>query len=238
MENITYILIVLLLLLYFKWIIIILILPIHVIHNQVRKKWNSAEHMPFFSKILIMPYWLWERLFKDGWERFMLFQVSTIPSNHLRRFLYKILGGEIGPQTVIHFRTEIRRLYCLKIGKGSIIGDNALLDARNKIIIGENVNLSSNVSIYTEQHDHRDPYFGCSTGNNKSVIIKDRAWIGSNVIILPGVHIGTGAVCCAGSVITKDVEPYAVVAGVPAKQVNSRPTDLRYEFDGSSCRLY
>lgn len=238
MEKITFILIFFVLLLYIKWAIIILILPIQIINNSVRKKWNTKDEMPFLAKLLVIPYWIWDRIFNYGWERFMLFHVSTLPSNHLRRLIYKLLGGDIEKYSVFHYKTEIRRIYCLKIGKGTIIGDNALLDARNKIIIGKNVNLSSNVSIYSEQHDHRNPYFECTSERNKTVVIDDRVWIGSNVIILPGVHIGTGAVCCAGSVITKDVEPYAVVAGIPAKKVNTRPSDLRYEFDGSSCRLY
>ena len=71
-----------------------------------------------------------------------------------------------------------------------------------------------------------------------SVEIDDRVWLGSNVIVLPGVHIGEGAVCCAGCVVTKDVEPYAVVAGIPAKKVGERLQVLKYEFDGKSCRLY
>lgn len=238
MENLVYILLILVLLLYIKWIMIILIAPIQITNNLVRKKWEKKEQMPFFAKLLVIPYWIWEKLFNNGWERFMLYHVSTIPSNHLRKLIYKLLGCNIEKNSVFHFKTEIRRIYYLNVGKGSIIGDNALLDARNKIIIGENVNLSSNVSIYTEQHDHRDPYFECTSERNKTVIIGDRAWIGSNVIILPGVKIGTGAVCCAGSVVTKDVEPYAIVAGIPAKKVNTRPTDLRYEFDGSACRLY
>jgi len=130
--------------------------------------------------------------------------------------------------------------WSLYIDKGTIIGDNALLDARRRLQIGKNVNLSSNVSIYTQQHDHRDPYFACPNPQNKkmSVEIDDRAWLGSNVIVLPGVHIGEGAVCCAGCVVTKDVEPYAVVAGIPAKKVGERPQVLKYEFDGKSGRLY
>ena len=68
--------------------------------------------------------------------------------------------------------------------------------------------------------------------------IGDRAWLGSNVMVLPGVVIGEGAVCCGGCVVTKDVEPYAVVAGIPAKKVGERPRDLRYEFNGKSKRLY
>ena len=71
-----------------------------------------------------------------------------------------------------------------------------------------------------------------------SVEIGDRAWIGSNVVVLPGITIGEGAVCCAGCVVTKDVEPYAVVAGIPAKKVGERPQILTYEFSGRASRLY
>ena len=95
------------------------------------------------------------------------------------------------------------------------------------------------LSIYTLQHDHRDPNFECNMSNEPMhVEIGDRVWLGCNVIVLPGVKIGEGAVCCAGCVVTKDVEPYSVVAGIPAKKVNERPRDMKYEFDGDSCRLY
>lgn len=124
------------------------------------------------------------------------------------------------------------------MGGGTIIGDNAILDARSGLELGENVNLSSNVSIYTLQHDHRDPHFKCTPKSGKPVKIGDRVWLGSNVIVLPGITIGEGAVCCAGCVVTKDVEPYAVVAGIPARKVNERPRDLVYEFRGRACRLY
>lgn len=88
------------------------------------------------------------------------------------------------------------------------------------------------------QHNHRDPYFSCDTDRKQSVEIDDRAWLGSNVVVLPGVHIGEGAVCCAGCVVTKDVEPYSVVAGIPAKKVGERPRNLKYEFSGHSVRFY
>lgn len=170
----------------------------------------------------------------------MLFNISTLPSVHLRKWLYKGVGARLGKYVVIHFRTEMRAPEKLTIGKGTIIGDNAILDARRGLTIGENVNLSSNVSIYTLQHDHRNPDFACPADNEVkfSVEIDDRAWLGSNVIVLPGVHICEGAVCCAGCVVTKDVEPYTVVAGIPAKKVGERPRNLRYEFKGKSCRFY
>lgn len=204
--------------------------PFQVLYN--------IRHYSIVFKVLSIPYYLWEKCFRKGWERYMLFQIGIIPSCHLRKWIYKALGVKIGSNVIFHFKTEIRSPYKLRVGNGTIIGDNALLDARNGIIMGNNVNLSSNVSIYTEQHDHRDPWFRCTSRKNKGVIIGDRVWLGSNVVVLPGVTIGEGAVCCAGSVIAKDVKPFAVVAGIPAIMVNERPRNLVYEFDGKSCRLY
>lgn len=144
----------------------------------------------------------------------------------------------MGKRVVVHFRSEIRAPYNLELGDGTIIGDNAILDARSKLKLGMNVNLSSNVSIYTLQHNHRSPVFDCEFERDLSVTIEDRVWLGSNVLVLPGVRIGEGAVVCAGAVVTKDVEPYSVVAGIPAHKVGERPRNLTYEFSGKTCWFY
>lgn len=67
----------------------------------------------------------------------------------------------MGKNVTIHFRTEMRCPERLTLDDGTIIGDNAILDARRGLTMGRNVNLSSNVSIYVLQHDHRDPNFDC-----------------------------------------------------------------------------
>ena len=231
MKTAVVILSVLVGILYLKWVLIALVYPWQAFWYRYRKTGKKVW------KVLGAPYRLWEKLCRDGWQRFSLYQMETIPSNHLRKWLYCGLGAECGKRSVFHFRTEIRDPFLLKVGEGTVIGDNALLDAHNGLTMGKNVNLSSNVVIYTGQHDHRDPYFR-SKGGKRSVEIGDRAWLGSNVMVLPGVVIGEGAVCCAGAVITRDVEPYTVVAGIPAKPVGERPRDLRYTFPGKTCRFY
>ena len=118
---------------------------------------------------------------------------------------------------IIYYGSEIRAPYNFKIGKGSIIGDKSILDARKEIEIGENVNFSSNVHIWTEQHDHRDPYFKCNSNHTFKVIVGNRAWVGPNVTILPKVKIGEGAVIASGSVVTKSIPAYSIAVGVPAK---------------------
>lgn len=200
-------LIIAIVILYLKWIFITLLYPLEACWGLYR---NNKSNKLF--KLLAVPCYVIERILRFGGGRFLIFNISTIPSNHLRRLLYKGLGAHIASKVVFHFRTEIRAPWSLYIDKGTIIGDNALLDARRRLQIGKNVNLSSNVSIYTQQHDHRDPYFACPNPQNKkmSVEIDDRAWLGSNVIVLPGVHIGEGAVCCAGCVVTLKSATYRV----------------------------
>lgn len=237
MKTTIIILIILVSLLYLKWILIIAVFPFQVIHGQILKKWGTEQNAPLVYRVFDKPYQYWEKIFRKGWQRYMLFQVGLIPFHYIRRFVYRALGAEIGKNVVFHFRTEIRGIHRLKIGAGTIIGDNALLAAQRGLTIGKNVNLSSNVSIYSGAHDHRNPSFRSTPATTRPITIGDRVWIGSNAIILTGVNIGEGAVVCAGCVVTKDVEPYAVVAGIPARKVNERPRDLRYEFK-KIVRLY
>lgn len=134
---------------------------------------------------------------------------------------------------VLYYGIEVRNPANITIGRGSIVGDNSILDGRNGIVIGKNVVLASNVRIWTEQHDHRDPWFRCNTQEHRPVTIGDRAWIGSHSIILHSVNIGEGAVVAAGAVVTHDVPPFAIVAGIPAKTIGERNSNLQYELDGS-----
>lgn len=177
--------------------------------------------------------------FWNGYLRYALFRIGYIPSHAIRNLIYKrVCLIEIGSKAVIYFGAEIRAPQNLKIGEGSIIGDQAILDARNGITIGANVNFSSGVHIWTEQHDHEDPDFKCNSDGSYRVIIEDRAWLGPRTTILRGVTIGVGAVVAAGAVVTKDVAPYMIVGGIPARNIGERSRNLRYEFDGTYIPFY
>ena len=184
----------------------------------------QKHHVNFVGKI--------KKLLAD-FSSYYLYKLSLIPSHHIRNFIYRtVCRMSLGKDAVIYYGTEIREPGNIVIGNGSIIGDNSILDGRNGIIIGENVVFASNVKIWTEQHDHRDPWFRCETQEHRPVIIDERAWIGSHTIILHSVHVGTGAVVAAGAVVTHDVEPFSIVAGIPAKKIGERNKDLRYTFSG------
>lgn len=151
--------------------------------------------------------------------------VGHIPSARLRHAFYRaVMGVELGRGARINGRAEIRKGR-VRIGKNSVIGHDAILDGRLGIEIGESVNLSSEVAIWTMQHDHRDLDFRSVGG---PVTVGDHAWLSFRAVVLPGVSIGPGAVVAAGAVVTGDVPPYSVVAGMPAKVIGTRPKTLRY----------
>jgi acetyltransferase-like isoleucine patch superfamily enzyme len=115
----------------------------------------------------------------------------------------------------------------LKIGNNSSIGPYAYIGCSGYIEIGDNVMMSPRVSIYSENHNFSEasqPMI--EQGVTRSFVkIEDDCWIAANSIILAGVTIGKGSIVAAGSVVTKDVPPYSIVGGNPAKIIKSRIAD-------------
>tara|TARA_B100000674_G_C37498531_1_gene759270 strand:+ start:77 stop:625 length:549 start_codon:yes stop_codon:yes gene_type:complete len=164
--------------------------------------------------------------FYHGLRSLSLKIVSNIPSHTIRNFFLKYLFFlKLNKNSIMYSGFFLRSPEKIKINSGSVIGYNCELDGRMGIDIGKNVNISSDVKIYTLQHDYNSRDF-CGSGS--PVIIEDYVWISVRCIILPGVKIGKGAVIAAGSVVTKDVEPYAVMGGIPAKKISERSKDLKY----------
>ncbi|MDQ6821469.1 MAG: acyltransferase [Actinomycetota bacterium] len=160
------------------------------------------------------------------------FWTGRLPIRKLRHACYRRMGLTLGTGAIVHRGLELRAASGVRIGIGTVVGFDVILDGRRGIVIGANVNVSSEVAIWTLQHDHRDPRFGDTGGR---VTIGDRAWLSFRATILPGVSVGEGAVVAAGAVVTSDVPPYAIVAGVPARVVGERsPRELSYELGASA----
>ena len=178
-------------------------------------------------------------IFFIGYERYLIHRIKMFPCHAVRNWVYRhVYLVDKHKASTIYFGCEIRSGVNLHIGKGSIVGDNCILDARQGIYIGENVNLSSEVHLWTEAHDVNDPYFRSMPRNHGPIHVGNRAWLGSNVTVLDNVKIGEGAVVCSGAVVTKDVEPFTIVAGIPAKKIGERNRNLKYEFTGSHTSFY
>ena len=172
------------------------------------------------------------KLLLNGWVMYRVKRLGTFPSQKYRIWMLKhIFKMDIADKVVIYNWNTIRAPWNISVGKGSVIGDQAILDGRNSIIIGANVNISTDAHIYTEQHDINDIEFR-SLNSGGCVIIGDRAWISSHTTILPKVKVGNGAILAAGGVATNDLDAFHIYGGVPAKKIGIRNEDISYDFDG------
>ena len=126
-----------------------------------------------------------------------------------------------------HITVLVHKMRGVKIGKGSKINRTVIIDdsAPELVIIGKKVWITAGVQILCHQRDLSTHKKGLAVMDNKliyrKVIINDGAHIGIGAIIMPGVTIGEGAVIGAGAIVTKDVPPYSVAVGIPAKIIKS-----------------
>lgn len=161
--------------------------------------------------------------------------VAHLPSFRLRHWYYRrIMKYSIGRDSSLHMGLFVTGQN-IKIGDNVVINRRVYLDGRIGVRIGNNVSISPEVYILSMEHDPNDPKFSTRGG---VVSIGDHVWLGARAMILPNVHIGEGAVVAAGAVVTKDVLPYQIVAGVPARQIGNRSRQIDYRcvyfpwFDG------
>ena len=144
-----------------------------------------------------------------------------LPGSKFGMWLRKQLSKRIFLQVPIHFKVhqgvDFGSGIMIKIGENSSLNKGAWIG--NDTVIGSNVMMGPNVSILSGSHnfDRNDiPMTEQGVPNRKAVTIGDDVWIGTRSIILPGVKIGNHSIIGAGSVVTKDVPEWAIVAGNPA----------------------
>jgi putative colanic acid biosynthesis acetyltransferase WcaF len=156
--------------------------------------------------------------------------VNRIPLVDARMRAYRRLGVRFEDvrSATIMLGTEVWDAPGLEIGADTVVGRHCLLDARGGIRLGRSVNVSSYTRFMTAKHLVDSPGF---EARFEPAIVGDRVWIALGATVLGGVTIGEGAVVAAGAVVTKDVEPFTVVGGVPAQRLRSRNPDLRYELN-------
>jgi acetyltransferase-like isoleucine patch superfamily enzyme len=159
-------------------------------------------------------------------------------------YLHATPGGiEIGPGSIVmhgailhvyNFRNLPRA--GIKIGRDSLIGEYSVIRGQGGVHIGDRVYTSPFSQIIAVNHVFDDPQqpFVEQGITAEGIVIDDDVWIGAGAIVTDGVHIGKGAVVAAGAVVTRDVPPHTVVAGVPAKPIRvidgiySRPKSAIY----------
>lgn len=146
--------------------------------------------------------------------------IGLIPIHSVRKFFYLLSGIKIPFfKSTIHIGANFFNPKNIKIGKDTIVGDHCFLDGRAPLTIGSHVGIASQVLIYNDEHDINSDDYGNSFG---PVNIGDYVFIGPRAIILPGITIGRGAVVAAGAVVTKNIPPFEIWGGIPAKKISDR----------------
>jgi len=195
-----------------------------------KKMKDTIKRSPVIIRIIIIPMLKFLRNYIRALRMFCYNKIfNRLPFSHLRNFiirLYITLGKDSNVLSNVEILNNTFSRKQIVIGNNCVINSYCLLDGRQgKLIIGNNVDIARETNIFTLEHDPDSDYH---TTKNGDVIIDDYVWVSSRVTILPGVRIGRGAVVASNAVVTKDVEPMAIVAGIPAKKIGVRKSKLKY----------
>ncbi len=150
----------------------------------------------------------------------LLFRPFALPYfKHWRNFLLRCWGAQIGEGSAVHASAVIWAPWNLVIGCRTCIGPHVIIYNPGRIILGNKVVISQYSYLCTASHhyEYKDNKLFW-----KEIIIDDYAWIAAKAFVAPGVHIGTYAVVGATASVYKDVEPWTVVGGNPAKFIKKR----------------
>jgi len=174
---------------------------------------------------------------KSAFHRFMVVSCETLMGcvfllpryrvcNWIKASLLRFFGGKVGKRTVFYpgvLITTSPRCH-LDIGDDVDLAYGVIITASGGVTIGDRTLIGYRSQILSANHtvpEGRDRIFDAGH-DKKPVVIENDVWIGANCLILPGVTIGEGAVVAGGSVVSKSVEPFTIVGGVPAKMVKKR----------------
>lgn len=146
----------------------------------------------------------------------------------LRPALYRLCRFEIDRSATIQGGVRFFHVGRLAVGAGTLINRGVLLDNRAGIAIGAHVSIAHDARLYTMGHDVHDAGFAAK---GRPVRIDDHAVVFAGAMLMPGVHLGRGAVVMAGAVVTKSVPAMRIVGGNPAVDIGPRAGDPAYVLD-------
>lgn len=161
---------------------------------------KCGKNVSFGRDLMIKPFW------NEMDRRKQNFEIVFLGKNH------------IGKGSVFQGSGKI------KFGIGSFCGEYCIFGSNDSITIGSNVMIAAATTIRDTDHVYSSldiPMMQQGLSVNK-VIIEDDVWIGHGCVILKGITVGQGAIVAAGAVVTKNVNPYTIVGGVPAKVISVR----------------
>jgi acetyltransferase-like isoleucine patch superfamily enzyme len=150
--------------------------------------------------------------------------VANVLPPFMRRLIFKLSFKAFGTGSVLDYGSYVRYPWKVSIGNGTIVNRGCRFYASYgirdaEIVIGDNVAVGPEVSFCSAGHDHGTIALDDTAA---SIFVHNHAWIGARATLLHGVTIGEGAVVAAGAIVTKDVPPWTIVAGTPARVIKER----------------
>jgi acetyltransferase-like isoleucine patch superfamily enzyme len=160
----------------------------------------------------------------------LLFEYDELSEEEITTLMSQLPRKIIRWLAINHPDNRMRKIFFqqtgVQIGEGTVINPNVIIsDSYKQLVkIGERVAISPGVILIADSSPNNSrlseiSYVRTHLIVQKEIVIEDDAWIGAGAIILPGVKIGQGAIIGAGAVVTRDVAPYTIVAGVPAREI-------------------
>lgn len=144
--------------------------------------------------------------------------------NFVKSMFLRVLGAKVGKRVVFYPGVWINPPSKIIIGDDVDLALNVLITTGGRVEIGDRTLIGYGTKILSSNHvipqDQEKIFF--AGHSNKEVIIENDVWIGADCIILPGVRIGEGSVIAAGSIVTKDIAPFTINVGAPAKTIRER----------------
>lgn len=159
---------------------------------------------------------------------FILLWIEILPygplPDRLKRLILRCYGARVGRNPTIYAGVWIRPIRGLSLGDNVSIGKDVIITTTGTVTIGHNVLIGHGSKIISANHviPPGQGQIRFAGHESKPVIIENDVWIAAQAVILPGVRIGEGAVVAAGAVVTRDVPPFTIVGGVPARILRSR----------------
>jgi len=175
-----------------------------------------ATRSGFSRGIFWLIYYLFVRHLPRCYVRY------SFGSKHIRAFILKRTFKRFGTNVTIEPKIFFYNMSESEIGDNSGIGIGSYIGT---VKIGRDVMIGEELIVISQNHefgDLRTPMWKQGWKKDQPVVIEDDVWIGSRVILLPGVKVGKGSIVAAGSIVTKEVPPYTIVGGNPAREIRKR----------------
>ncbi|NEP77054.1 MAG: putative colanic acid biosynthesis acetyltransferase [Okeania sp. SIO3B3] len=174
---------------------------------------SASFHQPAFSRK--------NRLMRLAWGvvEVVLFRLSPRPMHRWRCMLLKLFGAKLGTNVAIYPRTRVWAPWNLACGSNIGIADEAIIYNPSPITLGDYVTVSQQAYLCGASHDVMDPDFPLI---HAPITLHNHAWICARATVQMGVTVGEGAVLALGGVATKNLQPWTIYAGIPAKAVKKR----------------